>query len=116
MIADGYLAIEYDYRLPLLVFTPAGWEIERETYARELFDGFDARLASGSPYGMEELKDRNRGVILRLLELVEASRDPRLIPLLLEWMEVDYRKLRERIGQVIRHLFASESSVEAVEL
>ena len=34
LIINGYLRIEYDYRLPLLVYTKRGWEIERETYAR----------------------------------------------------------------------------------
>jgi hypothetical protein len=36
VILKHYLAIEYDYRLPLLVFTDKGWEIERETYTDEL--------------------------------------------------------------------------------
>jgi hypothetical protein len=109
VIADGYLAIEYDYRLPLLVLTPEGWLIEKETYARELFAGFEARLTAGPPYGMDDLKDRNRGLILRLLELVEESRDPRYVPLLREWAAIDYRKVRERIGQVVRRLSASDA-------
>jgi hypothetical protein len=104
VIADGYLAIEYDYRLPLLVFTPAGWEIEKETYARELLAGFDARLLAGPPYGMEDLKDRSRELIFRLLDLVEESGDPRYLPLLREWSAVDYRKVRERIERVIRNI------------
>jgi superfamily II DNA helicase RecQ len=29
-IEEGYLAIEYDYRLPLLKYTDAGWAIERD--------------------------------------------------------------------------------------
>lgn len=103
-IVDGYLDIQYDYRLPLLVFTPKGWEIEKETYARELFEGFEARLRAGPPFGMEELKDRNRGMILRLLELVERSEDARYVPLLREWAAVDYKKVRQRIGQVVRRL------------
>lgn len=103
-IVDGYLEIQYDYRLPLLVFTPAGWEIERETYARELFDGFEARLRAGPPYAMEELKDCNRGMILRLLELVEESEDSRYLPLLAEWAAVDYKKVRQQIARVIRRL------------
>ena len=53
---------------------------------------------------MEELKDRNRGMILRLLELVEESEDARYVPLLREWAAVDYKKVRQRIGQVIRRL------------
>jgi len=32
LIIESYLRIEYDYRLPLLVYTKRGWEIERETY------------------------------------------------------------------------------------
>ncbi len=36
VIIDGYLEIIYNYRLPVLLFTEAGWEIEKETYAEEL--------------------------------------------------------------------------------
>jgi hypothetical protein len=32
-ILDGYLKVVYDYRLPVLVFTDAGWEIGKETFA-----------------------------------------------------------------------------------
>jgi hypothetical protein len=104
VIARGYLDIEYDYRLPLLVFTPAGWEIEKETYARELVAGFDTLLAAGPPYDMAYLKDRNRGLILRVLELVEESGDGRYLPLLQAWDAVDYRKVRERIHAVATRL------------
>jgi len=104
VIARGYLDIEYDYRLPLLVYTPAGWEIEKETYARELVAGFDALLAAGPPYDMAYLKDRNRGLIMRVLELLEESGDARYIPLLEAWAEVDYRKVRERIRRVVGRL------------
>lgn len=33
MIKKGYLEIEYRDRIPMLVFSEIGWEIERETYA-----------------------------------------------------------------------------------
>lgn len=112
-IVDGYLDIQYDYRLPLLIFTPAGWEIERETHARELFDGLEARLRDGPPYGMETLKDRNRGMILRLLDLVDESGDPRYIPVLKEWAALDYKKVRQRIAQVIRRLSGQPEPVES---
>lgn len=114
VIEHGYLSIRYDYRLPLLVYTPAGWEIERETYARELFDGFGALLAAGPPYRMEYLKERNREMIFRLLDLVEASGDASYLPLLHAWREVDYRKVRERIDRVIRRI-APPASTETTE-
>jgi hypothetical protein len=104
-IVNGYLGIEYDYRLPLLVYTDRGWEIERDTYADELLLGFDEVLATGSePYDMEYLKDRARDMILLLLDKVEATGEKKYIPLLEAWAEIDYKKVRQRIGQVIEAL------------
>lgn len=40
MIDEDYLQIKYDGRLPLLVFSDEGWEIEKETYAQELYQQF----------------------------------------------------------------------------
>ena len=105
IIVNGYLDIEYDHRLPLLVYTEQGWEIERETYADELLLGFDRTLATGSePFDMEYLKDRARDMILLLLDKVEATGDKKYIPLLEAWAEIDYKKVRRRIGQVIQVL------------
>jgi hypothetical protein len=103
-IVDGFLRVEYDYRLPVLVFTERGWEIEVETMAGELFRDFDARLAAGPPYDFSHLKDRNRQMILRLLDEIASSARPELIPLLRAWAEIDYAKVRSRIAAVIRTL------------
>ncbi len=103
-ILHGYLTIEYDGRLPLLVFTPKGWEIERDIYAIELLAGFDEIPRDGPPYQMEYLKDRDRGMILLLLDKTAATEDAKYIPVLEAWQNVDYRKVRRRIGQVIHQL------------
>ncbi len=103
-ILHGYLTIEYDGRLPLLVFTPKGWEIERDIYAIELLAGFDEIFRDGPPYQMEYLKDRDRGMILLLLDKTAATEDAKYIPVLEAWQNVDYRKVRRRIGQVIHQL------------
>jgi hypothetical protein len=105
VILKGYLAIEYAYRFPLLKYTEAGWEIEEETYADELLRGFDDMLTSGRrSLDMTYLKDRNRGMIMLLLDKVEATGDPKYIPLLKVWEQVDYKKVRQRIRRVIHHL------------
>jgi hypothetical protein len=105
MILNGYLDLQYDYRLPMLVYTPQGWEIERETYAEELLRGFNEMITSGSGhYNISYLKDRNRGMIMLLLDKVEETGDPRYIPLLKAWAQVDYKKVQKRIGQVISRL------------
>ena len=104
-ILNGYLAIQYDYRLPLLVYTPQGWEIEKETYADELLSGFDDMLATGSPtFDMGYLKDKPRDLIWLLFEKVEATGDTKYIPLLDAWAQVDYKKVRQRIRHVIDRL------------
>ena len=53
---------------------------------------------------MSYLKDRNRELILLLLDKVEASGDRKYIPLLETWAKIEYRKVRERIRRVVRAL------------
>ncbi len=100
-ILHRYLAIEYSGRLPLLIFTPLGWDIEKETYADELLSGFDNLITAGGPFEIEYLKDRPRDMIWLVLDKVEATKDKNYIPLLEAWAQVDYKKVRERIRQVI---------------
>ena len=108
VIINGYLRIEYDYRLPLLTYTGAGWEIEKETISDELLEGFDQLLENGQrPYDMSFLKDRNRDLIWHLLDKIEKRGDPKYIPVLQDWYLIDYRKVKERIRQVITHLSMS---------
>lgn len=105
MILNDYLRVIYDGRLPLLVYTPSGWNIERETFADELVQGMERLLSSSQrPYAMGYLKDMNREVIWRVLEKVEASGTPRFIPLLEDWEQVDYKKVKQRIREVIQCL------------
>lgn len=109
VIVTGYLRIEYNYRLPLLFYTGKGWEIEKDTYSDELLRCFDKMLESGcSLFNMSYLKDRNRELILMLLDKVEATGNRKYLPILESWEKIDYKKVRERIGKVIAHLKQSE--------
>jgi len=104
-ILDGYLKIVYDYRLPVLVFTDDGWEIEKETFAIELLAGFDKLLSTSQPpYDMSYLKDRNRTLVWRLLDKIEASGNPKYLPLLEAWAETDYKKVKQQIEQVMHKI------------
>ncbi len=105
MILHDYLRIEYQGQLPVLVFSPRGWEIERENIADEIVRGFDALLASGpGPYAMDYLKDRNRGMIMLVLDKVQGSGDRKYLPLLEDWARIDYQKVQHRIREVQSHL------------
>ncbi len=103
LITNNFLQYEYDGRLPLLVYTPVGWEIERETYAEELFQGLLRMIQMGqATHDMAYLKDRDRGMIFVLLDKVEIRGDQRFVPLLNSWANLDHQKVRQRIRAVIR--------------
>lgn len=104
VILNGYLRVEHFDRLPLLVYTQKGWEIERENYADELLAGFDKLIQKGPPFDMEYLKDRDRQMILRLLDKIEVAGDARYVPLLEAWKKIDYKKIQIRIREVIGQL------------
>lgn len=103
-ILNGYLRVEQFDRLPLLVYTKKGWEIERENFADELLAGFDKLILKGPPFNMEYLKDKDRAMILRLLDKTEASRDARYVPLLEAWKKIDHKKVQTRLREVIELL------------
>jgi len=103
-ILNGFLRIEHLSRLPVLVYTQIGWEIERENFADELLAGFDNLVQNGPPYDMEYLKDKDRQMILRLLEKIETTLDTQYVPLLAAWKKIDYKKVQIRIREVIRRL------------
>ncbi len=109
-ILNGFLAIEYDYRLPLLVYTPMGWEIEKDTYTDYLLDEFDAMLESGQEiFDMTYLKDRDRQMILMLLDKVQGTKNPKYIPILESWAKIDYKKVQKRIRTVVKSLKLNRS-------
>jgi hypothetical protein len=104
-ILHGYLRIVFEGRLPVLVYTPTGWGIERETYANEIIHAFDRLLDSAQrrPYALDYLKDKNRELILLVLEKIQALGDRKYVPVLEDWAQLDYKKVRQRIREVTRY-------------
>lgn len=104
MIKKNFLKIEYMDRLPMLVFTEIGWEIERETYTEELLQML-TKLLDGKDYTLvQDLKDRNRGMILLLIAKIKLTGNARFIPLLKAWKEIEYKKVQTEIQSVIDYL------------
>jgi len=104
-IVHGYLAIEYDYRLPLLVYTELGWEIEKDTYSSELLDLLSKISDTvDAETDLSFLKDRNRKMIFMLLDKIRATGNRKLIPVLERWKQVEYKKVRQRITEVIAEM------------
>ena len=73
MIKKDYLRIKYDYRLPLLVFSEKGWEIEIETFAKELYQRFCLDIKEKNARVIFEMKDVNRQVVMLVLDKIEKD-------------------------------------------
>ena len=102
LIVNDYLGIEYDYRLPLLIYKPRGWAIERETYATELMEHINNWLADpATTPDIGWLNNKNREVLFLLLDRIEASQNPKYLPVLETWASDTSRKLARRIHAVI---------------
>lgn len=104
MIRNGYLKIEYSDRLPMIVFSDIGWEIERETYAEELLLKL-ASLLDGHDFSyIETLKDRNRGMILLLIDKIKGTDNARFVPLLRAWQAIEYKKVQAELQNAVQYL------------
>lgn len=104
MIKNHYMEIDYNGRLPMIVFTDKGWEIERETYANELLNGLYKALDTKDTDMFYALKGKNRSLLLLLLEKIQLTGDGTLIPLLEIWKSIEFKKVQKEIQRVINQL------------
>lgn len=110
MIDFDFLDIEYDGKLPMIVFTDRGWQIESDQRADELLREWDGWLEQDrSIPDMYYLKDRNRSMIFLFLEKVRETGDKKYIPYLEAWEEIDYKKVKARIREIMKALKSNES-------
>lgn len=102
MIDNDFLDVEYDGKLPFIVFTERGWKIQKDARVNEFLKEWDEWIAIGIDIpDMSYLKDRNRGMILLLIEKVKETRNRKYIPYLKSWQKLDYRKVREALQEAI---------------
>ena len=100
MIKKDYLRIEYDYRLPLLVFSEKGWQIEKETFAQELYQRMCLDVEEKKARVIFELKEVNRQVVLRVLDKIEAEGTDEFLACLEAWRRMEVKKVAARIAEV----------------
>lgn len=100
MIKEDYLRIEYDYRLPLLVFSEKGWQIEKETFAQELYQRMCLDVEEKKARVLFEMKEVNRQVVMRVLDKIEKEGTEEFLPYLEAWKMSEVKKVAARIAEV----------------
>ncbi|AST89876.1 MULTISPECIES: RQC-minor-1 family DNA-binding protein [Sutcliffiella] len=109
MIDYDFLAIEYSGKLPMIVFTDRGWQIEADQRADEFLIEWEQWLDEGKiDPEMSYLKDRNREMILLFLDKIKESGNKQFIPYLELWEKIDYKKVRAEIRSTIKILESDE--------
>ena len=107
LIINGYFRIEYDYRLPLLVYGERGWAIERETYADELLERLDGLIADAdndAPADLSWLTERSPDVLRLMIQRIEDSKDSKYLPVLQRWKKSASRRMGHHIRVAVRAL------------
>lgn len=100
MIKEDYLRIEYDYRLPLLVFSEKGWQIEKETFAQELYQRMCLDVEEKKARVIFEMKEVNRQVVMCVLDKIEKDGTKEFLPYLEAWKILEVKKVAARIAEV----------------
>lgn len=100
MIKKDYLRIEYDYRLPLLVFSEKGWQIEKETFAQELYQRMCLDVEEKKARVLFEMKEVNRQVVMCVLDKIEKDGIKEFLPYLEAWKMLEVKKVAARIAEV----------------
>lgn len=100
MIKKDYLRIEYDYHLPLLVFSEKGWQIEKETFAQELYRRMCLDVEEKKARVIFEMKEVNRQVVMCVLDKIEKEGTEEFLPYLEAWKMLEVKKVAARIAEV----------------
>lgn len=109
VLRTGYLDIEWSGKLPLIVFTPLGWMIERDRRAQEFLQEWDFWIEHNISPIMEYLKERNRGLILLFLYRILITGNKKYLPYLNLWEQNAYKKVQVEIRHVIKALKQRET-------
>lgn len=104
MIVNDYLQIDYNGRLPMIIFTEKGWEMYKPFYVDELYNCIYNVNETTCSDLIERLKQTNREVVKRLLQKIGESRNISFIRFLVKWEPVEVKKVRHMINGAINKL------------
>lgn len=104
MIVNDYLDIDYNGRLPMIIFSEKGWETYKPIYVDELYNCIFNVSETMCNDLIEQLKQTNREVVKMLLLKIEESKNIGFIRFLVKWEVVEVKKVRSIINGAINKL------------
>ena len=104
MIVKDYLDIDYDGRLPLIIFSARGWERYKPIYVEELFLKILLLDEDQTEDIINQLKQTNRQVIEMLLLRIGENGNNQFIEFMINWEAAEVKKVRTLINHAISKL------------
>ena len=104
MIVNDYLDIDYDGRLPLIIFSARGWERYKPIYVEELFLKILLLDEDQTEDIINQLKQTNRQVIEMLLLRIGENGNNQFIEFMINWEAAEVKKVRTLINHAISKL------------
>lgn len=111
MIRHNYLEIDYNGRLPMIVFSEIGWDMYKPQYAAELIEKILFVADTDSEALVMRLKATNREVVILILEEISESGNPGLNGFLEMWEAVEVKKVRAMIREAEQMLRKAEKKI-----
>jgi len=110
MIVNGFLQIDYNGRLPMIIFTDKGWTLYKPVYASELLELLLSESVEISEKTILKLNQTNREVVEMLLNRIAESGNIGFIPKLNQWKLTEVKKVRVMINKTITKLESRNES------
>ena len=104
MIVNDYLDIDYDGRLPLIIFSARGWERYKPVYVEELFLKILLSKVDQTDDIINHLNQTNRQVVEMLLLRIGESGNNQFIEFMIKWEAAEVKKVRALINHAISNL------------
>ncbi|MDR3594740.1 RQC-minor-1 family DNA-binding protein [Clostridium sp.] len=104
MIVNDYLDIDYNGRLPMIIFSEKGWETYKPFYVEELYNIILNVNETDRNILIEQMKQTNRQVVKLLLLKIGESKNIGFIRFLTKWESVEVKKVRYMINCAISKL------------
>jgi superfamily II DNA helicase RecQ len=101
-IIDSFLKIDYEGKMPVLVFTDKGWSIEKEVYADELLEQMLDDTARGKTDFIDRMLSVNPVCVLLALDKLGHVEESKLLDALRKWQPLAQGKVKKRLNAILR--------------